>query len=109
MARTTNFAWTTDKPVSAVRDWAMTSLVPVLRKWGFRVETDSPETVFLRRKRGRPGLALYGYESFLARPAEVDSVVLTFTGLPSGLSQMRVVGDMPRQITDVLAGLPQKV
>ena len=107
MARRTDFLWRTSRSLEQTRSWALTSLVPVLLDWGFRVDRQSSDAILLVRRRSPWRLAFVSWLAFLLGPRDNEDIVVTFGSPAPGISQMRVVGDVPGRITDVLRALPQ--
>lgn len=107
MSSKVEYVWNTSRSLTDVREWARSSLVPVLEKWGYRVDADSVDCITLERRRSFWPMVFISPLAFLVSPYQKDHAVVAFASLTPGGTRMTVTGDLPRKIVAVLNRLPQ--
>jgi len=107
VAESPEITWTTTKPLSGVRTWAQSTLIPVFQDWCFKTQRVAPDHIVLVRKRSPWPLAFISFLAFWITPTRKEQVVVTFTADNAGHTRMTVIGDLPSTIASVLQQLPQ--
>jgi hypothetical protein len=102
-----NVTWTTARPAADVRRWVGSSMVDTLRRYGYRVESDTPdELVLTHRAPSSWPLLLFSVFAYLLSQHRSYQVVFKFLTTPEGLTRLLVIGDLPAKVADVLRDLP---
>lgn len=107
MMEKVDFTWKTSRSTDSVRSWVQTGLTRALRRWGYRTEQASDDHFLFVRRRSFWPIAFISPLAFLVSPNQKDQAVITISQSDSGLTQMAVIGELPRRVAAVLRELPQ--
>lgn len=99
--------WNTDRSVTWMREWTLSSLARVLHHWGYRIVNGDEEGIHFVRRRSLWSMAFISPLAFLLSPRQKDEVVVTIMAVGPDASRMTIVGELPKRIAAVLGNLPQ--
>lgn len=108
MIAAVNFTWTTTRSRSTVRDWVASSVAETLRRYGYRVTSDTADELVLAHWAPASWpLLLFSAMAYLLSHHRSYQVVFKFLTTASGVTRMLVIGDLPTKVADLLEHLPQ--